>query len=220
MDHETAIKIQAAERYVLDEFTSEERADFEEHFFGCRECADEVRAASILAANTRAVLAEQARRATAKLPSESRSKLWWLWPLAASAALNLVFAGMIVFNRLHPGPPGAGAIEPQFFHSYAVPAASRAALNSFSLPPGSRFFGARFDLLPGQHFEGFECEILDSVGTSRSKQSLKAPEGDASELELAVPVASLAAGDYTLVLRGSQSAGFTEILRAHFSIPR
>ena len=33
MDHETAVQLQAAERYVLDEFSPKERADFEEHFF-------------------------------------------------------------------------------------------------------------------------------------------------------------------------------------------
>src|ERR1700730_4400894 len=44
MDHETAIRVQAAERYLLDEFSPEERTEFEDHFFGCSECADEVRA--------------------------------------------------------------------------------------------------------------------------------------------------------------------------------
>ena len=51
MDHETAVRLQAAERYLLDQFSPEERRGFEEHFFGCPECADQVRAASILAAN-------------------------------------------------------------------------------------------------------------------------------------------------------------------------
>ena len=35
MDHDTAIRIQAAERYILEEFPPEERAEFEEHFFEC-----------------------------------------------------------------------------------------------------------------------------------------------------------------------------------------
>ncbi len=60
MDHETAVQLQAAERYVLDEFSPKERADFEEHFFGCPGCADEVRSATILAANTKVVLKEAA----------------------------------------------------------------------------------------------------------------------------------------------------------------
>ena len=58
MDHETAVQLQAAERYVLEEFSPKERADFEEHFFGCPGCADEVRSATILAANTKVVLKE------------------------------------------------------------------------------------------------------------------------------------------------------------------
>ncbi len=218
MDHETAIKIQAAERYVLDEFSPEERADFEEHFFGCPECADEVRAATILAANTRAELEEQEQRAREALRSGGRARLRWFWPLVASAALNLALVGAIGFNRLRPGPPRA-AVEPQFFHSYAIPAASRAAVQSFVLSPGSRFFGARFDLMPSQHFDSFEYEILDAAGASRSKQSLQAPGGENTELELAVPVATLEPGEYMLVVRGKQPAGSAEILQAHFSIP-
>jgi len=91
---------------------------------------------------------------------------------------------------------------------------------SFVLPAGSRFFGARFDLMPGQRFERFEYEILNAAGASRLKQSLNAPTGEDAELELAVPVASLEPGEYTLVLRGIQAAASTEILRAHFSVPR
>ena len=60
MDHEIAIEIRAAERYCCGELTPEERDQFEEHFFLCRECAEEVRWEQIFAANAKAVLREQA----------------------------------------------------------------------------------------------------------------------------------------------------------------
>jgi hypothetical protein len=88
------------------------------------------------------------------------------------------------------------------------------------LPAGSRFFGARFDLMPGQRFESFEYQILDSAGTPRSGRALPSPGGENSELELAVPVASLGPGEYVLVLRGRQQGQPIEISRAHFTIQR
>jgi hypothetical protein len=219
MDHETAIRVQAAERYILDEFSPEERADFEEHFFGCPACADEVRSSTILAANARAVLTdEDAHRAAQR--SGGRTRFRFFWPLMASAALNLVLLAGYGLQRLRPGDPQQDAIEPQFFHSFGVPAASRSTLIHLAVPAGSRFFGARFDLMPGQRFESFEYQILDARGVARSQQSLRAPASDASELELAVPVPSLAPGEYVLVLRGRQQGKSVEISRAQFSIQR
>ena len=220
MDHETAIRIQAAERYVLEEFSAEERAEFENHFFECMECADEVRSASILAANTRQVLGEE--RASESSAWERgrgrRSGRFW-WPLLASAALNVALLAGFGLERLHSGV-SQGAVEPQFYQTFGVPAASRGSVASMPVRAGSQFFGARFDLEPGQHFDTFEYQILDSQGASRSERWLKAPPDEGSDLELAVPVSSLAPGDYVLVLRGRQQSNATEISRAHFSIQR
>jgi len=85
---------------------------------------------------------------------------------------------------------------------------------------GSRFFGARFDLMPGQHFDSYEYQILDAAGTLKSRQSVKAPATGDSELQLAVPVASLAPGEYTFVLLGGQADQSVEISRAHLTIRR
>ena len=218
MDHETAIRIQAAERYVLEEFSSEERAEFEDHFFECVDCADEVRSASILAANAGQVLREERARESSAWQQEGRRRRFW-WPLLVSAALNLALLAGFGLERLHSGVSRA-AVEPQFYQTFGVPATSRGKVPSIPVPAGSQFFGARFDLVPGQYFDSFEYQILDSSGASRSDRWLKAPPDEGSELELAVPVSSLKPGDYMLVLRGRQRSNATEISRAHFSVQR
>ena len=43
MDHKEAVETMAAQRYVLDEMTPEDQEAFEEHFFGCTECAADVK---------------------------------------------------------------------------------------------------------------------------------------------------------------------------------
>jgi hypothetical protein len=222
MDHKTAVKIHAAERYVLDEFSPDERTDFEKHYFGCIECADDVRAASILAANAKVVIVEGEANTIAALRSSGRPKWRLSWGLVASAALNLVLLGGIGLQGLRLGPRKAPAtsMDAQFYQSFGVPAASRAEMKILQVPAGSRFFGARFDLMAGQHFESYEYQILDGAGTLRSGQSLKAPAANSSELQLAVPVSSLAPGEYVFVLLGRQQDKPVEISRARLSIQR
>jgi Putative zinc-finger len=220
MDHETAVRIQAAERYILEEFPPEERAAFEEHFFECPECAEEVQSASIFAANATQALKEERLNEMAKLKSWGRRTSWrFRWSLAASAALNVALLAGFGLERFSSHATEAG-IEPQFYPTVAVAAASRGSQSPAALPAGTRFFGVRFDLMPGQQFQSFEHQIMDAKGALRSAKSLPAPGGELSELQLAVPVASLEPGEYVLVLRGKQSGNSTEIGRRTFSIPR
>ncbi|HVP47749.1 MAG TPA: hypothetical protein VMT32_14240 [Bryobacteraceae bacterium] len=222
MDHETAVKTQAAERYILDEFSPEDRTGFEEHFFECVECANDVRAASILAANTKAVIREDEARAAEALRSGGGTKWRLSWGLVASAALNLMLVLGIGLQgwRLGNRAPVAAPMGAHFYHSFGAPAASRGTEKTFEISAGDLFFGTRFDLMPGQHFDRYEYQILDTAGAIRSGQSLNAPAGNDSELELAVPISSLTPGEYTLVLRGVQQGNTIEISRARVLIKR
>jgi len=220
MDHQTAVRIQAAERYILDEFSPTERAAFEEHFFECAECAEEVRSASIFTANAAHALKEERAKETAKQERSGGRPSWrFWWPLAASAALNVALVVGFGLERL--GSRGTeAAIEPQFYQTVTVTAASRGNQSAATLPAGTRFFGVRFDLMPGQRFQSFEYRILDAKGALRSSKTLAAPAGDYSELQLAVPVAALESGEYVVVLRGKQPGDSTEIGRKAFAISR
>jgi hypothetical protein len=156
----------------------------------------------------------------AKLKSGRRWLSWrFRWTLAASAVLNVALLAGFGLERLSSHATEAG-IEPQFYPTVAVAAASRGSQSPAVLPAGARFFGVRFDLMPGQQFQSFEYQILDTKGTLRSAKSLPAPAGESSELQLAVPVASLEPGEYIVVLRGDESGNATEIGRRTFSIPR
>jgi len=55
MDHNDALRQQAAEKYVLGELPQSLRNEFEEHFFECQECALDVKAAAGFVDNARAV---------------------------------------------------------------------------------------------------------------------------------------------------------------------
>jgi len=56
MEHHEAIETMASERYLLDELTPEARDAFEEHLFGCAECADDLRFGAAFVDGAKAVL--------------------------------------------------------------------------------------------------------------------------------------------------------------------
>jgi len=59
VDHQSAFNRSLTELYVLGELEAAEAAEFEEHFFECPSCAEDVRRASLLVATVKAVLREE-----------------------------------------------------------------------------------------------------------------------------------------------------------------
>ncbi len=56
MNHQLAINTKATERYLLGELDEDSRSAFEEHYFSCRACADDVKTAAEFVDNARAVM--------------------------------------------------------------------------------------------------------------------------------------------------------------------
>ena len=89
MDHREAQDTKASERYLLGELSELERFAFEEHYFECRECAEDVRAGAAMARGIRALAREGTREVAA-------SPRWWkgwmpvLAPSMAACALACI----------------------------------------------------------------------------------------------------------------------------------
>lgn len=99
MTHDQAASTHAAERYLLEELPELERHAFEEHFFSCADCAEDVRAGERMQAAVRdagqgqplAFQPRRDRRWTVALP----------WAAAASLALVAGYQSAVVprFDR-------------------------------------------------------------------------------------------------------------------------
>ncbi len=61
MTHFEAIEGRLAEGYLLGELTAEQREQYEEHYFSCSECTEEVRWGAMFLANVRRILREAPR---------------------------------------------------------------------------------------------------------------------------------------------------------------
>lgn len=60
MDHRKAVESKASERYLLGEMSRHERDMFEEHYFECVQCAEDVRTGTAFVDNARSVFREEA----------------------------------------------------------------------------------------------------------------------------------------------------------------
>jgi hypothetical protein len=129
MDHQEALRMQASERYMLGGLSSSEQEEFEEHFFTCTECAEDLRLGAVFKANARAVFREQSRRPPATSPAVSPQQGlgWWTWlrpalaaPLAAAITLLCVVAyqNSVTIPRLENTL--AEATAPQSVPSFAL----------------------------------------------------------------------------------------------------
>jgi hypothetical protein len=151
MTHQQAVERHAVERYLLDEMPELERFAFEEHYFGCAICADDLRVgavmeegvkAGLLPAATPAVTSPKAEGASEPRPlpdarqpqtlPEPRASGWRTampWAVAAMLALATGYQALWVVPGLR-----ARVVEPSVLAPVTLRGASRGAPPSLTRP--------------------------------------------------------------------------------------
>jgi hypothetical protein len=111
--HEEAVSTLAAERYLLNEMTERDRLTFEEHFFDCEVCADEMRSAAAMLQGAKAgfagTMTTTSKPATAAAP-----------PAATTTAKPS--------GRVVPMVPKMPSSRPVWYRTAALPWAAAATL--------------------------------------------------------------------------------------------
>ncbi len=204
MDHEDAVKTAAVERYLLGEMPAPERDAFEEHYFSCAVCGEEVRAGAVLAAAMPDALRDPA-------PPRTAFRLWWwLTPqLAATACAALLLAGVVVYQNV--------AVIPALL-------APQSAAAMITLDGQTRAAGPKVAASDPLVFQ----MALDGLGpVSRVRVELDAASGrKVREGELAAPAAgqplafffpgSLDPGHYRVIIREAPAG--KEIAQSGFEV--
>ena len=230
MDHQQALKIQAAERYLLDELTQEERDDFEEHYFSCVECAEEVRTAFSLADNAKAVLAEAPSRPilVKSQPAKARSSWdWWagLWtfmrpvvPVAAMLLLAItVYQSVLVIPRLQRELADASA--PRVVPTVVAHAATRGDDAVVQVSNQDRLLQLILDINPTTSVSSYKCEVLDGAGNKRFTVPANLAGGGGS-VYLLLPAQDLESGRYTIRVRPADASGTSPVDEYRFELQR
>jgi len=223
MDHECSVRSMAVEKYLLGEFGAAERNAFEEHYFECESCGQDVRLAFEFRDIATAILREEPAPAIRRSPAAAPGR-WFAWlnpamiaPLAASLAMA-VWGGYAGFVEM---PSLRARIEelnqPQAFQSTAVvPPSSRG-----DAPPISRSAGPFLPLTLAigvvAPAEKYECEVRSAAGKVQYRIHVPRLESDAN-LTLMIPASGMEPGHFEAVLLATSSRATVEIDRYPFVV--
>lgn len=225
------------EPYLLGDLSEEEMLAFEEHYFDCPRCAEDVKTAAVLLENARQVMAQEARpasaatggpwppAATTRAAQGSRgTRYGWTHPVTwMAAALLLVVSGALYqslvivpdLRRQISATSGPKAV------SWSFLSVTRSATPVIELYEGQDLIGLRLSKSADTVYPHYRCEVRDA--DDRVVQSAvigSAPAGE--ELGLVLSASDLSAGAYAIVLWGLDSLAepdrAEEVSRYRFSL--
>jgi hypothetical protein len=218
MDHKLAEGSRFAERYLLGELSAVERDEFEEHYFECVLCAQQVRDGAVLAANTRAVFQDLALSGQTEPVSLWDRLFGWMRAPALAYAATVLLGSVTAYQNVVTIPSLEEATKPQFLASTVLRPSARGGV-PVVVHPGDKFVHLMLDVNTAEPYETYRAEVRDSAGNQ--VMTLENPgEIRAGLLSLLLPAERLHRGDYSLIMQGVRSGSTTEIDKYEFTIPR
>ncbi len=204
MTHQQALDGLASERYLLDEMSEVERFEFEEHYFDCAECADDVRLGEMIRLEARRSSPVMAANPQAGRPAVLTSPKWWRRPMVAAPwAVAATLAMVVGYQSLVTVPGLRDAASSQSIEPVMLRGATRGAATIVTIAPGQRFVALSADLLTPPQSSSLAYEILDANRSAVASGRSPVPASGAP-LMLLVPVDELQkAGRYTLTVHDS-----------------
>jgi hypothetical protein len=215
MDHNEAVRLHAAEKYLLGELPKEQHAAYEEHYFDCSACAEELKATAAFMESARHAVRQEARQvADVKgfVPAirPTGGSFGWLRPAFAIP----VFAALVLFigyqNAVTIPDLKQGASHPvtaeivKSFSLMSIGARGEGASSLTITVPPREDFGLDVDM-PGNSPTGYTCQIQDESGKVRFTLPVSADEAKRS-IHINIPGGSLKPGKYRLVIFAGQSS--------------
>jgi hypothetical protein len=197
VNHEDAVRMLAAERYILEELPAEERDRFEEHLFLCPICARDVEELDRIGQTVRAEGARMPGREEVAVGWWEHLARWWAMPQVGAVSACAMLA-MMVGLGLQSWAPGRGPVAsgPEILTSYMLVPETRGESLAVELPGASDRVLLEADL-PGA--SGDLRWNLTEAGSGREvlTGTAKAPVKGAT-LKLLLPAASITSQEYRL----------------------
>jgi Putative zinc-finger len=206
MEHSEAIQLMATEKYLLDELSPELREQFEEHLFGCHECAMDVRTASAFVEQGKAALAEPA-------PVRDEEKTqpgifgWWrpAFAIPAMAVLLLI----VGYQNLVTLPQLTRALkQPQLLPATTVHLLTYGDSTNAQLLVVPRGEGFLLNVIapPDHRYPAYEADLHSPAGGVESVAISASASAD-DTWPIRFPGADRQSGAYKLTVHGITSSG-------------
>lgn len=211
MDHSEASRLMASEKYLLDELPPDALEAFEEHLFGCPECALDVRAGSLFLEQSKLALVSPAAAAS-RVPAEAREPsgwfAWWRPAFAIPAMAVLLF--VIGYQNFVTYPALKGALAENKVPSI-LPAASLVSAvtrgsnsSAIAVHPGESFL-LPLDIPSQNAFQSYVVELHNPAGGVEWSLPVSA-EAIKNTLPIRAPGVDKA-GRYELIVFGLSAQG-------------
>jgi hypothetical protein len=228
MDHSEALRLQAAEKYVLGELPAQVRSEYEDHYFECHECAIDLATTASFVEGSRSVFRAEgpARTKVARFTLGIDRTFAWLRPAFAIPILALLillagFQNVITIPHLKSAASSAMKVQDGDFISL-VGADTRAEGMRLFRIHRDRAAILEIDIPRVNEFASYVCDLQDEAGQSLYRQRVPAHEAKAS-VHFIVPRGELQPGKYALIISSegptdSDAVSRTEISRLSFTI--
>jgi hypothetical protein len=214
MDHGEAIQMMTAERYLLNELTADERDSFEQHLFGCQECALDLRAGAAFMSEAKTQLAKldtkPAASTTSALPAHSRPQrknpLWsWILQPAFAVPAFAVMLGVIAYQNFSAIPSlRRAATEPRILYSNPIHLGTRGSVHTTVQANRSDGLALSMELPQSETYSSYAFQLFDPNGKQFWTRTLSRsnPAEDGGFVSLVIPGSGLLPGSYTLAISG------------------
>jgi hypothetical protein len=233
MDHQEALRLQAAEKYVLGDLPTGVREQYEEHYFDCPECAQDVKALATFVTASREILEEgpsfseiPARVSGAKQRAKRMGWFRWLTPaitVPAMAALLviIVYQNAVMIPAITKQAANRDKVQ-LITSSLRLQGTTRGETITKVVVAPHESFELNFDFTPSQLAQSYTGRLLDSADQEVLAFALNHGQSN-KEVHLVVPGGKLHAGNYTLVFvadKGSTDQGskIVEVQRITFAV--
>lgn len=221
MDHTEAVQLQAVEKYVLGELSPLLRAQFEEHYFDCADCALNLRAGVAFAASSRQFFAESAApEKPVAVPGSSRwfgwSKRFVMVPAFAALLFIVGYQNLVSIPRMQKSNFAAETeVRPWFPLVNASAHGSAGAL--IEVEP-SKSFDLFFDIhaAPSQTDSVFIAKMQDARGNTLVAK--KVTQELAKKAVFFTVPAGTREGSYKLLIFDQTSASTSQVSELPFTV--
>jgi hypothetical protein len=198
MTHEQAVSTLASERYLLDEMPEPERETFEEHYFSCTACADDVRTAGLMRDGAQAgLLGDNVSRVV-----PFRPRRWYLspvlpWAIAASLAIVAGYQSLVMV-------PGLRSLnEPRTLTPITLRPASRGQESRITVRPESGAITLAVDTGVSAPAADLSYDLRTAAGAHVLSGKAAAPPAGAPLLLLVPARVVTEPGHYVLSVAGN-----------------
>ena len=217
LDHLKATKRNVADRYVLGELSQAQREEFEEHYFECVDCAEDVRAFLAISSNSRSVLVDVPDYEESAAGRVGTRMGWfqalrsWRPPAVYAMASALAMLGLTVITTYQSITLRTQLVA-QSVPQFALRPDARGDEGEISVQPSGNFLVLAADVPGVPRVVKWQIHRVGSRIPLMNETAPAPPPG--ASLSILIPASKLGTGQYVLAVQpdGTSQETGSEIL--------